>query len=264
MPTPVEPDSPADAPEPTSEGRLVAPSAADTAVLSLHEIQQFEATMDAQSQQDRRFTAPGFDAKETQAIESGTPPEPATDEFEPVTAPTLPRATFSLKSAFPRSIPPKGGTKSGGHRINIRWGWVVAIAAGVLVMALLATLGTLVLTRHHRAGMSQQDRVRSTIESYDAAIQNGDLMKLRSITCGTTLDGYAGIDESAWIDTYRRVAAAKQYPVIASIDQVVVNGSHAEANVTAFVAYDPSVRSTRSFDLQFLDNQWKICQAPAN
>jgi hypothetical protein len=42
---------------------------------------------------------------------------------------------------------------------------------------------------------------------------------------------------------------------------VVVNGEHAEANVTSFLAFDPATRSTRSFDLQFRDNQWKICQA---
>ena len=45
-------------------------------------------------------------------------------------------------------------------------------------------------------------------------------------------------------------------------DRVVVNGDHAEANVTTFMAYAPQTRSTRSFDLQFRDNQWKICQAP--
>ena len=49
--------------------------------------------------------------------------------------------------------------------------------------------------------------------------------------------------------------------MVASIDQVVVNGDHAEANVTSFMAFDPATRSTRSFDLQFRDDQWKICQA---
>ena len=28
-------------------------------------------------------------------------------------------------------------------------------------------------------------------------------------------------------------------------------------------AFDPQTRSTRSFDLQFRDDQWKVCQAPA-
>jgi hypothetical protein len=41
----------------------------------------------------------------------------------------------------------------------------------------------------------------------------------------------------------------------------VINGDHAEANVTTFMAYAPQTRSTRSFDLQFRDDQWKVCQA---
>ena len=51
--------------------------------------------------------------------------------------------------------------------------------------------------------------------------------------------------------------------MVASIDQVVVNDNHAEANVTSFMAFDPGTRSTRSFDLEFRDEQWKICQAPS-
>ncbi len=90
----------------------------------------------------------------------------------------------------------------------------------------------------------------------------GDLASLRSITCGTTRDNYVKYDQKAWDETHARVEAAKQYPVVASIDQVVVNGDHAEANVTSFMAFAPQTRSTRSFDLQFRDNQWKVCQAP--
>ena len=48
---------------------------------------------------------------------------------------------------------------------------------------------------------------------------------------------------------------------MASIDEVVVNGDRAEANVTSYMAYDPEMLSTRSFDLQFRDDQWKICQS---
>jgi hypothetical protein len=87
------------------------------------------------------------------------------------------------------------------------------------------------------------------------------LSTLRGITCGNMRDDYVNYDEREWNDTYRRVAAAKQYPVVANIDQVVVNGKHAEANVTAFMAYAPQVRSTRSFDLQYRDDQWKICES---
>jgi len=117
------------------------------------------------------------------------------------------------------------------------------------------------LTRDSNSKASQEQMVRSTIQNFDVAVQKGDLATLRSITCGATRDSYVNYDDRAWADTHTRVAAAKQYPVVASIDQVVVNGDHAEANVTTFMAYAPQTRSTRSFDLQFRDEQWKICQA---
>ncbi|OBK21609.1 hypothetical protein A5634_09855 [Mycobacterium asiaticum] len=212
-------------------------------------------------QPERRFTAPGFDAKETQVI--ATAPEAATEVFETRPAATNPPAPppppLPPKTAVPQSIPPRDGAKQALKHRN--WGWVLAIVVIVLAIAAIAIFGTVLLTRSKGAKASQEDRVRQTIQNFDVAVQRGDLTALRTITCGTTRDGYVEYDEKAWSDTYQRVSAAKQYPVIASIDQVVVNGQHAEANITTFMAYDPQVRSTRSLDLQFRDDQWKICQS---
>ena len=106
-----------------------------------------------------------------------------------------------------------------------------------------------------------EEDVRITIQDFDGAIQNGDLAKLRAITCGATHNQYAAYNEQAWAESHARLAAAKQYPVVASIDQVFINNDHAEANVTTFMAYAPQTRSTRSFDLQYVDGRWKVCQA---
>ena len=139
---------------------------------------------------------------------------------------------------------------------------MVALLLVIAALVAVAVLGTVLLTRNSEPKVSQEDLVRSTIQNFDIAVQNGDLATLRSITCGTTRDSYVNYDDRSWTETHARVAAAKQYPVVASIDQIVVNGDHAEANVTTFMAYAPQTRSTRSFDLQFRDEQWKICQAP--
>jgi hypothetical protein len=141
---------------------------------------------------------------------------------------------------------------------------VLALILVIAALAAVAILGTVLLTRNDTPKVSQEDQVRTAVQNFDSAVQKGDLAALRSITCGTTRDAYVNYDDHAWADTHARVAAAKQYPVIASIDQVVVNDGHAEANVTTFMAYAPQVRSTRSFDLQFRDDQWKICQAAGN
>jgi len=205
---------------------------------------------------ERRFTAPSaFDAGSTQKID--TPAEPVTEVMMPVPTESM----AQQRPVAPQVIPPR--TDPGKPPRNRRsWGWVVAFLLVIAALVAAAILGTLLLTRGSTPKVSQEDMVRSTIQNFDAAVQNGDLATLRSITCGTTRDSYVNYDERAWQETHSRVAAAKQYPVVASIDQVVVNGDHAEANVTTFMAYAPQTRSTRSFDLQFRDDQWKICQTP--
>lgn len=210
---------------------------------------------EAAEEPERRFTAPsGFDAGSTTRI--NTPSEPATEVMATAAAP-------AVKPVPPQVIPPRGDApKAPPPSKRRRWGWVIALILVIAALVAVAVLGTLLLTRDNEPKVSQEDRVRTTIENYDAAIAKGDLATLRSITCGKARDDYVTYNDKVWSETHARVAAAKRYPVVASIDQVVVNGDHAEANVTTFMAYAPQTRSTRSLDLEFRDDQWKICQAP--
>jgi hypothetical protein len=215
---------------------------------------------------ERRFTAPsGMDAGSTQIIDRA--PEPATEIFHvpgDTTEPSLiPDTGAGAKTATPQAIPPRMDSPKPPQKRR-SWGWVIALILVIAALVAVAVLGTVLLTRHSDPAASQEDRVRDTIQGFDTAIQTGDLAALRGITCGETADGYNRYNDRQWNDTHARVAAAKQYPVVASVDQVVVNGAHAEANVTTFMAFDPSTRSTRSFDLEFRDEQWKICQAPGS
>ena len=206
---------------------------------------------------ERRYTAPsGMDSSATKFIE--TNPEPAT---EIISTPNAPMS--SDKPVAPQMIPGRDDAPQPPSRSR-SWGWVVALILVIAALAAVAILGTLLLTRDSDSKASQEDMVRTTIQNFDVAVQKGDLATLRSITCGATRDSYVNYDDRTWTDTHARVAAAKQYPVVASIDQIVVNDDHAEANVTTFMAYAPQMRSTRSFDLQFRDDQWKICQAPSS
>ncbi|ANR91177.1 Rv0361 family membrane protein [Mycobacterium avium] len=255
-----EPDGGFDSSEDATESVPMVPSDAETETVVINKPDPPSGPQETPDgpQRERRFTAPGFDAKETTII--ATTPEPATEAFVPPGQDNTTQFGVPPKAAVPQSIPPRLGGKLRTSR-QFNWGWILALVVIVLALAAIAILGTVLLTRGRHTNVSQEDQVRHTIGNFDAAIQRGDLTTLRSITCGTTRDGYADYDEHAWAETYRRVSAAKQYPVIASIDQVVVNGQHAEANVTTFMAYDPQVRSTRSLDLQYRDDQWKICQS---
>jgi hypothetical protein len=278
MPNAPEPDrgaaTPGDEPgaeqaEEATEAYPLVPPDPETETVVINPDPGNQLDPDPESEQpERRFTAPGFDAKETAII--ATTPEPATEVFAtspgqppPPGQPFLPGQGFEPGHAVPQSIPGREGGKLRSVSRSFNWGWVLAITVIVLALAAIAILGTVLLTRGKHAKVSQEDQVRHSIQDYDVAVQRGDLTELRSITCGSARDGYVDYDEHAWDETYHRVSAAKQYPVIASIDQVVVNGQHAEANITTFMAYDPQVRSTRSLDLQFRDDQWKICQSPS-
>jgi hypothetical protein len=250
--TTVEPAAGAD--EKTTES----PRAADpaTEVIDSAELEQQPLIPQLQPG-ERRFTAPGFDAKETAIINAAR--DPATEVF--AHGRSVGGGQSGARIATPQLIPPRLGAKfrPSGQR---SWGWVLALILIILALAAIAVLGTVLLTRHDRnSSASQDDKVRNTIQSFDAAVQTGDLTRLRSLTCGSMRDDYVNYNQREWSDTYHRVAAAKQYPVVADIDQVVVDGDHAEANVTAFMAYAPQTRSTRSFDLQYRDDQWKICES---
>ena len=103
---------------------------------------------------------------------------------------------------------------------------MIALILVIAALAAVAILGTLLLTRDSDSKESQEQQVRSMIENFDVAVQKGESpATLRSITCGTTRDSYVNYDDRTWADTHARVAAAKQYPVVASIDQVVADAA---------------------------------------
>ena len=104
---------------------------------------------------------------------------------------------------------------------------MIALLLVIAALVAVAVLGAVLLTRGSESRVSQEEMVRSTIQNFDVAIQKGDLATLRSITCGATRDSYVNYNERAWADTHSRVAAAKRFPVVASIDEVVINGDHA-------------------------------------
>ena len=155
---------------------------------------------------ERRFTAPGFDAGQTEVIPSVGEAE---TEF-------IAQQVGQPGKAIPQAIP---GRFSGRlpATVSRSWGWVIALLLIILALTVIAVMATFFLTRDSREAASQEEKVRGTIQNFDLAMQNGDLASLRSLTCGDIRDRYVNYDQKAWDDTYQRIAAAKQYPVVASI-----------------------------------------------
>jgi len=197
---------------------------------------------------ERRYTAPGFDAGSTQIIDRLPDDE---TEFIATAADDTPPANPAPRTAAPQAIPPRAARRPA---------WLIPSLVVVAALLAAAIIVLALVLRANAAREAQQNMVRSTIETFDTAVRDGDLATLRDITCGQTRADYAKFDDTSWAEASTRILAANQYPVIASIDEVVINGDRAEVNVTSYMAFDPATTSTRSFDLQFRDDQWKICQ----
>lgn len=174
----------ADPGEERTESYPLVPHDAETETVVITTSDNDAAVTQPEAQRERRFTAPGFDAKETQVIV--TAHEAATEVFQTNQAPTTPpRMPTGMppKTAVPQSIPPRTEATSVRQRT---WGWALAVVVIVLALAAIAILGTVLLTRGKHSKMSQEDQVRQAIQSLDIAIQTGDLTALRSLTCGST------------------------------------------------------------------------------
>ena len=184
---PVGPDAGSDQPDTLSAEQYAEP---ETEVLSSPDAET-EAALPSITPGERRFTAPsGMDAGSTQIIDRT--PDPATEIIDMGAAGLLGGdGSTGPRTAVPQEIPPRSdGPKPRLSRRRGSWGWVLAVVLVIAALAAVAILGTLLLSRRDSAKASQQDLVRTTIHSFDGAIQKGDLATLRSITCGETADSY--------------------------------------------------------------------------
>jgi serine/threonine protein kinase len=166
---------------------------------------------------------------------------------------TVPASTGSQQT---QRIEPGRSATSGRRRR-----WIVA-TIGVIVLLGGVAVSTAVLLPHHGAKTPKAapgERVRLVIQQFDLAVHNGNLAGLRRLSCGATHARYEGYSEASWAQAQAQAKATKEYPVIVGIDGVTVDGDQAQADVTEYMAADPQTRSTRTFELQFLDGRWKVC-----
>ena len=205
------------------------------------------APVEEPAEDQRRFTAPSAFDSSTQII-GAAPADPATEilDLPGAEEPAAPR------TAGPQAIPARGEVPAVPSPRRRSWGWVIALVLVIAALVAVAVLVTVLLTR----GGSPSDQVRSAIESYTTAVQNGDLATLRSITCGD----YDAFEDQQWQELHAKMVANKEVPVMSSIDAVVVDGDRAEANVTTYRPADPGALSTRSFDLRRVGDTWKVCE----
>ena len=191
---------------------------------------------------ERRYTAPGFDAGSTQIIDRLPDESEPTEIFFRVAAAyrrpsghrPAPRGASQLASADP------GGAGRHGRSRGRRF---------------------FCCTARIRPKAARVDSVKSTIRRSTRRCATATCRPLRNVTCGQT----GRLRQVRRHDLGRRVREDLRGQAVSGGRQHRRRRGQRRprgANVTSYMAYDPSTTSTRSFDLQFRDDQWKICQSP--
>ncbi len=237
-PPPSAPDEVEDtrpsAPRPAAQPRQAAsaPSPAD-----------LNATRPAQSVMDAPVQRPP--QQPPQPPQPQQPPRPMAQPQRIPPAPPTQVPPTPVKAAEPA---PAGRSKR----------WLLAAGAAAVVLV-LAVVGLFALT----SSETEEDKVRTAIGDYTSALRDGDLVTLRSSTCGPLHDFYKNIPDDQFAGVHQLSQERKNIPVVDSIDAIRITDSTAIAQATVYTEADPGKRSARTFDLERTDAGWKVCDPPA-
>ncbi|MFC9896945.1 hypothetical protein ACFVMC_24940 [Nocardia sp. NPDC127579] len=168
------------------------------------------------------------------------------------------RAQHQQPIAAPQRVEPASPAPAPAPAKNKR----VLIGAGVaaaVVVALVAGGAALA----NQGDDSPQAQVRSAIDEYTGALQDGDLAALRDSTCGPLHDYYAQLAEADFAGVHRLSVERKTIPMIDAVDAIQITDRTALAQAMVYTAADPSKKSARTFDLEQTGEGWKVCDRPA-
>ncbi|MFC0449699.1 transcriptional regulator [Rhodococcus jostii] len=182
------------------------------------------------------------------------PPPPAPPRPAPAPPKAAPQRVLPPQQSAPQRVaaaqqPPKKHGKA----------WLfAAIAAGVIVVAAIAVTGVIVYN-NNQAENSPEAQVQGTIDTFVAALTQGDLATLRTSTCGSLAEYYQGISDQDFAEVHQVAVTQQNIPVVGGVDAVQITGDTAIAQVKAHTAANPSEQSWRTFNLEKVDGTWKIC-----
>ena len=258
---------------PTQTGGRAAPEAATV---------QMRRTPNTQNQQSQQGQAKAPSGDETVAIpvtrpgvpSTPPPPRPAAQanrpqqpqNGRPVPPPPAPPrpAPAPPKAAPQRVLPPQQSAPkrvAAAEKPSKKHGkaWLfTAIAAGVIVVAAIAVAG-IVVYNNNQAENAPEAQVQGTIDTFVAALTQGDLATLRTSTCGSLAEYYQGISDQDFAEVHQVAVTQQNIPVVGGVDAVQITGDTAIAQVKAHTAANPAEQSWRTFNLEKVDGTWKIC-----
>ncbi|MCQ4118152.1 Rv0361 family membrane protein [Rhodococcus tibetensis] len=192
-----------------------------------------------------------------QAASAQQPPD---TRATPPPAPPRPKP----KAAPQRVLPPQqsapqrvGPAEPAAEKHGKAW-LLAAIAAGLIVIAAIAVAGVVVYN-NNRAENSPEAQVQGTIDTFVAALTQGDLATLRTSTCGGLAEYYQGISDQDFAEVHQVAITQQNIPVVGKVDAVQITDDTAIAQVKAHTAANPNEQSWRTFNLEKVEGTWKVC-----
>ncbi|MFD9662108.1 transcriptional regulator [Rhodococcus sp. NPDC059968] len=182
------------------------------------------------------------------------PPPPAPPRPAPTPPKAAPQRVLPPQQSAPQRV---AAAQQPAKRHGKAW-LFAAIAAGVIVVAAIAVAGVVVYN-NNQAENSPEAQVQGTIDTFVAALTQGDLATLRTSTCGSLAEYYQGISDQDFAEVHQVAVTQQNIPVVGGVDAVQITGDTAIAQVKAHTAANPGEQSWRTFNLEKVDGTWKIC-----
>ncbi|QSE83143.1 transcriptional regulator [Rhodococcus koreensis] len=199
---------------------------------------------------------PASQANRPQQPQNGrpVPPPPAPPRPAPAPPKAAPQRVLPPQQSAPQRV---AAAEKPAKKHGKAW-LFAAIAAGVIVVAAIAVAG-IVVYNNNQAENSPEAQVQGTIDTFVAALTQGDLATLRTSTCGSLAEYYQGISDQDFAEVHQVAVTQQNIPVVGGVDAVQITGDTAIAQVKAHTAANPGEQSWRTFNLEKVDGTWKIC-----
>lgn len=274
-PSPAKPAAAKSEPAKAEPAKAVPASEAKTQAIP---VQKKGADPDAETTAIPKQTPPASEAK-TEAIPVAKKPQPPAPRPAPNRPPqqTRPpqqraqpqRVLPPQQSAPQRPTPPSGSSAAsaavkadanGGTKEGRSWRFAAIGAAIVVVLAIV--IAGVVLYQQHAAENSPEAKVQRSIDTFVTALREGDLATLRTSTCGSLAEYYNSITPEEFANVHRVAMEQQSLPVVGAVDAIQFTDNRAIAQVSAHTTANPAEQSLRTFNLEKIDDTWKICNPP--
>ncbi|GAC58476.1 hypothetical protein GOHSU_41_00130 [Gordonia hirsuta DSM 44140 = NBRC 16056] len=133
---------------------------------------------------------------------------------------------------------------------------------GALLAALIALIVAGVLIWWFVFHTSPQNRAADAARTYQTAMNDGDLSKLQSITCGEEQKYYQSVSPEEFRKAFESQQARNQMMAFKNVTGVAVDGNTARVGVDVYSIGDPDVTTSAQITLHRIDGDWKVCDKP--